>query len=1609
MYIKSKKIFSKCLVLFSIVLLLITNLSANAQCDLNNPYDKITSAFHSSIALKSDGSFAVWGQLMNKNGTSEVLVPQDINSTNYPGLTGTVLKATLGGFVNNYSSFSNIQYYTQAIVLTSNGLFVWGTEGAVISQDLTNSSTIQKINNPIGGDVNTSLPLGVSPFDVSMLIASDRTLAILTNNGNVWVLSNVSREMLGNGLAGAVNSTEAKTWYKVKTSTGVDLTDIKAIRMQVSNANYNAIMALKNDGSVYTWGKTTYLGNGTGVTAITYATSMTLPTEFSASNVPKMIAVTGGSGYNPNELSGTNNTLYILSNTGALYALGDNTHRQVGDFTNTERTNWVNVERVNGTNFNNVQSISVQEHDGSWPAVAIVTTSGDLYTWGCNSGLMIGRSMDGYDYDPAMPNGFTSGADKALYVEVGGHTTAYLKQGTTQFCYVGHKIAGSMGDGVSASYFISTFNCTGTPSLSICGSVPIVASEITSIISANPTTIIANGTSTSTITVQLKQANGTNLTTTGGTVVIFTNKGTISGVTNNNNGTYTAILTSSHNVETATLSYTLNGTTGTNTATVNFISSGVVPTINIQNNISAFTTCLSTASASQSFSVTASDLTANVTVNVPEGFEIADSQAGTYSNTLTIISTAGVISSTNVWVRLTGVASGTYTGTIDFISNGATTFNISLTGIVSAPSISGTITGTSTVCAGSNTTTVNLSGSNGTIQWQASTDNITFTNITGASSDNYIATNLTRTNYYRALVTSGACSSSISGVATITVNNCTIILPDVNATNVGIRVVGNLSTNDVVFAGTTYAQPTSVSTNPIGANIDLASSGTYTFTATKPGKYIYIISVCNPGQTSGCTLSSLELTVLNPNLNTNTPVVHTDVAITPLNTAVTINILANDKSGNASTILNPSSVTVATQPANVSVVVNADGTIMYTPNTGYVGTDSLIYGVCDNGTPSNCQTAVVYVTVNAANTSPITFAAEDYAAIPTGGVANGNVLTNDENSAGATLTASLITGPTAAQGTITINADGSYTFTSTAGFSGPVDIVYQSCDGSMPAVCAKATLHILVTPPIILADFNVTNINVPVVGNLSTNDIVPGGTKYGQPVPNASNPTGATILAGPSGTYTLSATQPGKYLYMVPVCVIGQTVGCPFIPLEITVLNPSISSNPPVANIDVANTLLNTSVKLYVLANDKSGNLTTSLNASTLTVTAQPANGTAIVNPDGTLKYTPNNGFIGKDSLVYRICDDGLPMNCQTTLVYITVKATTDTPYTISADDYTEITTGMIATGLLLTNDINSANATLTASLVTGPTAVQGTISIKADGSYTFTPTVGFSGPVDIVYQACDGSTPPVCAKATLHILVTPLSGSVARNFVDITKTVSQVVMNLDGSFNITFKIKIKNNASSVLDNISLKDDLKNVFPKYNGVKVLSNTASGKLVKNNNYDGIYNIDLLNSASSTLDPYKTDSVILVINVQNDSYGNFQNAARIGVGTQYGNISVISYDPTRRVSITDTTALPSLFTIPQLGIIIEPAFSPNNDGFNDTWVIVRPYGTTLSVKIFNRWGNIVYSNNNYQNDWRGKGQMNFLGEDVPEGTYFYVVEATDQSNEIKKFAGSLTIVR
>ena len=92
-----------------------------------------------------------------------------------------------------------------------------------------------------------------------------------------------------------------------------------------------------------------------------------------------------------------------------------------------------------------------------------------------------------------------------------------------------------------------------------------------STITASPGTLAANGSSTSTITVQLKDANGNNVTVSGGTVTLTTTLGSLSAVTDNNNGTYTAVLTAGTSPGTATISGTLAGTALASTATVTFV------------------------------------------------------------------------------------------------------------------------------------------------------------------------------------------------------------------------------------------------------------------------------------------------------------------------------------------------------------------------------------------------------------------------------------------------------------------------------------------------------------------------------------------------------------------------------------------------------------------------------------------------------------------------------------------------------------------------------------------------------------------------------------------------------------------------------------------------------------------------------------------------------------------------------------------------------------------------------------------------------------------------------------------------------------------------------
>jgi gliding motility-associated-like protein len=118
-------------------------------------------------------------------------------------------------------------------------------------------------------------------------------------------------------------------------------------------------------------------------------------------------------------------------------------------------------------------------------------------------------------------------------------------------------------------------------------------------------------------------------------------------------------------------------------------------------------------------------------------------------------------------------------------------------------------------------------------------------------------------------------------------------------------------------------------------------------------------------------------------------------------------------------------------------------------------------------------------------------------------------------------------------------------------------------------------------------------------------------------------------------------------------------------------------------------------------------------------------------------------------------------------------------------------------------------------------------------------------------------------------------------------------------------------------------------------------------------------------------------------------------------------------TYSLSITDAnncnaSAQKTVITTPALAckIKIPNAFTPNNDGYNDTWKITGSCYTVITVDVYNRWGSRVYHSDNYSSgtEWDGKYQ----GKDVADATYYYVVTAhSPTANPI--FKGSVTVVR
>jgi VCBS repeat-containing protein len=164
-----------------------------------------------------------------------------------------------------------------------------------------------------------------------------------------------------------------------------------------------------------------------------------------------------------------------------------------------------------------------------------------------------------------------------------------------------------------------------------------------------------------------------------------------------------------------------------------------------------------------------------------------------------------------------------------------------------------------------------------------------------------------------------------------------------------------------------------------------------------------------------------------------------------------------------------------------------------------------------------------------------------------------------------------------------------------------------------------------------------------------------------------------------------------------------------------------------------------------VLAND------TDPDGDTLSAVAGsgPSHGTLSRNANGSFTYTPAANFNGSDSFTYRASDGTLTSNLAT--VSLTVSAVNDAP-AAAADAYTtaEDTARTVAAPGVLGNDSDADGNPLSAVLGSGPS--HGTLTLNANGGFTYTPAANFNGSDSFTYRASDGIATSSLATVTLTV-----------------------------------------------------------------------------------------------------------------------------------------------------------------------------------------------------------------------------------------------------------------
>ncbi|EGQ8243236.1 tandem-95 repeat protein [Vibrio parahaemolyticus] len=665
----------------------------------------------------------------------------------------------------------------------------------------------------------------------------------------------------------------------------------------------------------------------------------------------------------------------------------------------------------------------------------------------------------------------------------------------------------------------------------------------------------------------------------------------------------------------------------------------------------------------------------------------------------------------------------------------------------------------------------------------------------------------------------------VADKATVVEDTSTVIKVLGNDTFEGDGKVVSLDTNNGPANGT-------VSVNPDG-------SVTYTPNDNYVGKdtFTYIVT---SGGVSESTTVNVDVTPVN-----DAPVAKDDTATTQEDTAVTIDVLPNDTDVDGDKL----SIQSASVPEAQGKVEIVDGKLVFTPAENFNGDAEITYTVTDG---ELTDAAKVTVTVNPVNDAP-TIKVDAVESITEDAVSTDTVVATltvrDTDTPEDQLTVSLENNSNGyfvlvgnevkltQAGVDAVNNDelNLKDLTISASVSDGVNPTANDSDSLIvKRVNDAPTVENAIADQELSEDFATYTIDLNDAfkdSDSALNFSVSGNSNVLVSIENGIATISPTADWNGSETLTFTATDPSGES-------VNQTV-------DFTVA--------PVVDIeaDSADVVEDTPTIINVLGNDtfESTDKVVSLDAEN-----GPKNGTVIVNNDGTVTYTPDDNYVGKDTFTYIVTSGGVS---ESTTVEVNVTPVNDAP--VAKDDIATTQEDTAVTIDVLSNDTDVDGDKLSIQSATVPEA-QGKVEI-VDGKLVFTPAENFNGHAEITYTVTDGQ---LTDEAKVTVTVNPVNDAPTIK-VDAVESITEDAVNTD-TVVATLTVRDTDTSEDQLT-VSLENNSNGYFVLVGDEVKL--TQAGVDAVNNDELNLKDLTISASVSDGVNPTANDSDSLIVNRVNDA--------------------------------------------------------------------------------------------------------------------------------------------